>query len=397
MAIIKSILDNDLYKFSMQNAVLKYRQDVPVTYAFNNRRKSNKFNERFLHEFNNELEQMSNLTCSDKQIRFFQDNCNFLGNEYFPYLKSYRFNPDEVKATLDSEGDLSVTIDGTWDRTILWEVPLMALISELYFKICDTDWNHDMEVQKFKIGEKAWKMKNLTFTDFGTRRRRNYETQLLVVQNFKALCDKFIGTSNVHIAELCGVKPIGTMAHEWIMGISVLEGLLHANRHAMRIWSEIYKGDLGTALTDTYGTKAFWNDFEKHIAMLFDSVRHDSGCPFKFTDVTVENYKRLRIDPMAKSAIFSDGLDCNLAVKIAEYCQNKIKCAFGIGTHLTNDYEKMDGSPSQALNMVIKLMMCAGKHCVKLSDNSAKAIGQKDAVRVARYTFEGMPLDWPQE
>ena len=393
MTIIKSILDNDLYKFSMMNAVLQYKQGVPVTYAFNNRRKSNKFNDRFLTEFNNELEQMSNLTCSDRQIRFFQDSCPFLGNEYFAYLKTYRFDPNEVKAKVDTEGDLSIDIAGTWDRTILWEVPLMALISELYFKFCDTDWNHDMEVQRQKILEKANKMMKLIFTDFGTRRRRDYETQLLVVQMFKELCPNFVGTSNVHIAELCNVKPIGTMAHEWIMGISVLEGLLHANRHAMRIWSKIYKGDLGTALTDTYGTKAFWNDFEMQLAKLFDSVRHDSGCPFKFTDLAVESYKNLRIDPMTKSAIFSDGLDCNLAVKIAEYCQNKIRCSFGIGTHLTNDYEKMDGSISQALNMVIKLMTCAGKHCVKLSDNPAKAIGQRDAVRIARYTFENLPLD----
>jgi nicotinate phosphoribosyltransferase len=393
MPIIKSILDDDLYKFSTQNAVLQYKQNVPVHYEFNNRRKSNKFNDVFLHEFNNELEQMADLTCADQQIRFFQNSCPFLGNEYFAYLKNYKFNPDEVKVSLNSDAELNINIDGVWDRTILWEVPLMAIISELYFKFCDTDWNHDMELQRYKIRQKAAIMDKLVFTDFGTRRRRNYETQQQVVEMFKAFCPNFIGTSNVHIAELYNVKPLGTFPHEWIMGISTLEGLSHANRHAMTIWSDIYKGDLGTALTDTYGTKAFWNDFEMRLAKLFDSIRHDSGCPFKFTDMAVEAYKKLRIDPTTKTAIFSDGLDCNLAVQIAEYCKNKIRCSFGIGTHLTNDYEKMDGTPSQALNMVIKLLMCAGKYCVKLGDNPAKAIGQKDAIRVARYTFEDLPLD----
>lgn len=393
MLIIKSLIDNDLYKFTQQKAVLAYKQDVPVTYAFNNRRKSNVFNDAFMDAFHDELWDMDCLQASDEQIKYFQERCPFLGRDYFEYLRNYRFNPDEVTAKLDASGQLDLKIAGTWDRTILWEVPLMALISELYFIHCDTNWNHSMTAQEIKLHEKAKKLEGINFTDFGTRRRRNFETQELVVSTFSQLSPTFMGTSNVHLAHQYNVRPIGTMAHEWIMAISVLEGLLHANRHAMKIWSDIYHGDLGTALPDTFGTDAFWADFDGYLARLFDGPRHDSGCPFKFADKTIANYQRLRINPLSKTAIFSDGLDCDLARKIHDYCENKLGNAFGIGTHFTNDYLTLLGEISQALNMVIKLSTCNGKHVVKLGDGKGKEIGDRDAVRVAKHTFFNQPLD----
>lgn len=390
MSIIKSVLDNDLYKFTMQRAVLGYKQNVPVEYVFNNRRPEAAFNQAFMDAFNDGLEEMESLRASEEEIAFFERACPFMGHEYFDYLYNYRFNPKEVSAALVKK-ELNLRVNGTWEHTILWEVPLMAMISELFFIHCDTDW--DYRDQEAKLAVKSQKLQNITFTDFGTRRRRSFDAQEAVVAYFKEHNDKFMGTSNVHLAHMHNVRPIGTMAHEWIMGISALEGLRHANRYAMKIWSDIYKGELGTALTDTFGTDAFWADFDVALAKLFDGPRHDSDCPFKFTDKSVANYKRMRIDPTTKTAIFSDGLDTDLVVRIEGYCNGKIRSSFGIGTHLTNDFTKPNGEVSKPLNMVIKLAMCDGVPVVKLSDTPTKAIGDPDALRVAKWTFLGQALD----
>jgi nicotinate phosphoribosyltransferase len=191
------------------------------------------------------------------------------------------------------------------------------------------------------------------------------------------------------------VKPLGTMAHEWIMGISALEGLLHANKHAMRIWSDVYKGNLGTALTDTFGSAAFFNDFDGVLARLFDGLRHDSGDPIEFAEKAIKAYKNLGINPMTKTIIFSDGLDVDTALKIAESLNGKINFSFGIGTNLSNDFRTADDprAVSKALNMVIKMMSCNGVDTVKISDVESKVIGEKDAVRVALWTFFKIPLD----
>lgn len=388
--IIQSIFDNDLYKFTMQRAVLGYKQNVPVKYRFNNRRQEGMFNDAFSKAFKESLEQMAELKAKEEEIAFFEKKCPFLGHEYFDYLFNYRFNPNEVTHSVHNN-ELELEIDGTWEKTILWEVPLMATISELYFLHCDTDWTCEGQLENLKV--KSQKLKDTTFTDFGTRRRRNFLTQEMVVNYFKTHNPKFMGTSNVYLAYKHGLRPIGTMAHEWIMGISSLESLRHANRYALKIWSDIYQGELGTALTDTFTSDIFWQDFNVALAKLFDGPRHDSGCPFKFVDKAVENYRRMRIDPITKTIIFSDGLDTDLALEIEAFCKDKIRCSFGIGTHFTNDFIKPNGSISKPLNMVIKLVECGGIPVVKLSDSPTKSIGDEDALRVANWTFFGKKLD----
>lgn len=386
MKIIQSILDNDLYKFTQQNAVLKYRQNVPVRYKFINRRPEGKFNDAFANKFGECLETFDQLTMTNEQRDKLRSECGWLGEEYIQYLYNYRFDTSELNWGV-SDGELELGIDGVWERAILWEVPLMALISELYFRYCDTNWKYSEVEQSVKLVEKANRLNGVTFTDFGTRRRRSFRVHDLVVRtlmNYR----HFAGTSNVHLALQYGVKPLGTMAHEWIMGISALESLRHANRFATRIWADVYKGDLGTALTDTFGTDAFFRDFDGTLARLFDSVRHDSGCPFEFTDKVIANYRKLRIDPRTKTIIFSDGLDIGTVRSIADYCEGKIKHSYGIGTNLTNDFPG-----SNPLNMVIKLTHCNGIPVVKLSDSPTKAIGDPDALRVARWTFFGTPLN----
>jgi len=386
MPIIRSMLDNDNYKFSMQSAVLKHCQHVPVKYVFKNRRPEGKFNENFVARLSEELDHMSSIAATDKELQWFQDTCPFLTDEYIEYLRNYRYNPREINAKL-VDGDLQLEINGTWDRTILWEVPLMSVISQLYFTHCETDWEHDEIAQTNALIEKGDRLKDCNLADFGTRRRRSYDMQDLVVKTLKKF-PKFVGTSNVHLAHKYGVKPIGTMAHEWLMGISALEGLRFANRHALDIWSKIFHGRLGIALTDTFGTNVFFEDFNGYLARLFDGVRHDSGDALDFAHKVISHYKKLGIDPNTKTIVFSDGLDVDTALKIQKELDGLVRISFGIGTHLTNDY-----AGSKPLNMVIKLSECNGVPVVKLSDTPEKAIGDRDAIRVAKWTFLHKPLD----
>lgn len=387
MAILNSILDNDLYKFTMQAAVLHYqRKPIPVAYKFYNRRPEGKFTEVFLRYLREQIGFMASLKLTENEITFLRERCPYLSESYIAYLAKYQYQPDQVKVKL-VDGELDLRIEGNWAETILWEVPLMALISELYFITIDTGWEDGQLAQQQLISKKSAILQDVKFSDFGTRRRRNFRTQDLVVNQCK-FHNNFLGTSNVHIAHKYGVKPVGTMAHEWIMGMSVLEGLAHANRHALRIWHDCFQGQLGVALTDTYGTEAFWADFDTDLARAYDCIRHDSGDPFEFGENAIKKYRDLGIDPTTKTIVFSDGLTAEKAAALGDRFDRRIRTVFGIGTHLTNDY-----GDSKPLNMVIKLDRCNGVPVVKLSDVPTKATGDKDAVRIAKWTFFQQPLD----
>jgi nicotinate phosphoribosyltransferase len=172
------------------------------------------------------------------------------------------------------------------------------------------------------------------------------------------------------------------------MGVSGKDGLRRANRCALERWSDTYDGNLGIALTDTFGSAAFFEDFDGKLARLYDGVRHDSGDPFEFGDKVIDHYVRLGIKPTSRTIIFSDGLDVELAIRIHQYFAGKIQISFGIGTHFTNDFEG-----SSALSIVIKLWSISGVPVVKISDQPAKIQGDSDACRVAKWTFFGTPLD----
>ena len=386
MPMIKSIIDDDLYKLSMQAAILKYRQNVPVRYVYSNRRPEGMFNQAFADALLDELEAMRTLRLTPDEERWLAEQCPFLGKDYLAFLRGYEYNPAEINFEV-KDGELSLDINGPWERTILWEVPSMATISELFFRHCDTNWTHNGRAIQAQLQDKATTLNWCKWADFGTRRRRSYITQDLAVSTFKGQ-NGFVGTSNVHLAMKHGVKPIGTMAHEWFMGISALEGLRYANRHALRIWSDVFHGNLGIALTDTFGTEAFFGDFDTPLAKLYDGVRHDSGDPIEFGEKVISHYQNLNISPAGKTIVFSDGLDPEEAVRINKCFRDRIGVSFGIGTNFTNDYEG-----SKALNMVIKMWSCNDIPVVKLSDVLGKQIGDADALRVARWTFGNTPLD----
>jgi len=384
---VRSILDSDLYKFTMMAAVLKHYENTPVQYRFSNRRKEGKFNNAFVYEFESEIDRLCGLKVEDKELDWFSKTCPFLTDQYFEFLRNYRFNKNELRWSVE-DGELNLSVNSSWELGILWEVPLMSIISECFFRTCDTEWEFNVLEQEKRIRDKAKILTDVTFADFGTRRRRSYDVQDLVVKTLVNCAPNFVGTSNVSLAMKHNTKPIGTLAHEWIMATSVLMGLRHANKFALDAWSEVFNGDLGIALTDTYGSKAFFEDFDGYLARLFDGVRHDSGDPFEFARKAITHYKSLGINPMSKTIVFSDGLTAKLAAEINERFKDVIRCSFGIGTHFTNDFHN-----SKALNMVIKLWSCEGVPLVKLGDDEGKAIGDPDAVRVARWVFNDKPLD----
>jgi nicotinate phosphoribosyltransferase len=387
--IIESMLDNDLYKMSMMQFVVELFPDAQVEYRFKNRGKQ-RFNVELLKRLKQEIMMMGQLSLTDNEYNWIK-SISFFKPSYAEYLKNFRYNPNDVECHLE-DNDLVVKINGLWRDTILWEVPLMAIISELYFQIIDTNWNYDGQAARAFEKGTILAAHNCNYAGFATRRRRSFksqETALLGLNSTGPYCPKstLVGTSNMYLAMKYGLTPIGTMAHELFMAMSALEGLRHANYHTLQNWVRVYNTDLGIALTDTFGSDAFFDNFNKRLSKLYDGVRHDSGCPIAFADKTIAHYKKMGIDPMSKIIVFSDGLDVDKAIAIAKYCEGKIKYSFGIGTHFSNDF-----ADSPSLNMVIKLWSVNGIPVVKLSDVLGKVMGDSDAVAVAQWTFQNKPL-----
>ena len=385
--IIQSILDNDLYKFTQQNAVFQLYPRARVEYEFINRGVT-EWPEDFLYKLNDQIARMRTLKLRHNEFEFLKRECPYLAPTYLEWLRAYRFDYTGVLATM-SNGKLYVKITGPWRNVILWEVPLMAIISELYFRGMNelslipcgrSDALNDGKAAFFKD-------KGIKFADFGTRRRFSFMNHDRVVSSMLKAGDSFVGTSNVFMAKKYGLKPIGTHAHEWFMFHAAKHGFRCANQVALDRWVDVYRGDLGIALTDTYTTDNFLSSFDKKNAKLFDGVRHDSGDSFLFADRIVEHYKSLGIDPLSKVIVFSDGLKVENVGAIADYCKGKIQCSFGIGTNLTNDVGAVP------LNMVIKMMYAdpdgRGKSTptVKLSDVDGKNTGDPEMVELCKKTI----------
>jgi nicotinate phosphoribosyltransferase len=393
---MKSLLDNDFYKFTMQQAVLDLYPTANVTYKFINRGKQ-RFNDMFIVRFAQFLNDIEKLRFTDKEIKYLEDNYPCFKLPYLNYLSNYRFNSDQIIFNLDRHNNLDLIVHGPWHSTILWEVPLLAAISQFYFENVETNWKFNKSNYIKRTLEKNRKLQENVcyFSDFGTRRRRSFEFQDCVVETFannnfskySKYGKYFLGTSNVHLAMKYEVKAVGTVAHEWTMAISALESLRNANRFALENWAKVYD-NLGVALTDTYGIEAFFNNFDIKLSKLYNGVRQDSGDPIKFAERTIEHYKKYNIDPLSKTIVFSNALTAEGAIKINNFCVNKIKCAFGIGTHFSNNIPG-----SLPLNIVIKLNSVNDIPVVKLSEDKEKETGDKSALKEARYVFFGEPLE----
>jgi nicotinate phosphoribosyltransferase len=384
--IIKSILDNDLYKFSMQNAVLKLFPRAKVRYSLILRSKVD-FPDDFAKYLREQINYMEDLFLTDLEKNFFIDKCRYIDPSYFDFLEGYHYDSSEV-GIIQNGGELQLNIEGYWYRTILWEVPLLALISELYFKM--TGQKIKSEGERHETNEKKaaiFNYSNVKLSDFGTRRRYSFEVQKEMVEGLSSRMAKslFVGTSNVYLAFLFNLTPIGTEAHEWFMFHAAKYGFQMANELGLKHWADVYNGSLGTALCDTFTTDAFLKAFNMKYAKLYDGVRQDSGDPYKFAEKLIDHYKKMGIDPLSKILIFSDSLDPERAKEINNWCNGQIKCSFGIGTNLSND---VGVTP---LNMVIK--MSAVKipsednwiPTIKLSDVEGKHTGDSKMIETCKY------------
>lgn len=378
-----SILDNDFYKFTMQNAVVKLFPTQSVKYEFINRG-NHFFPPGFAQELRQAVNAMAELKLTKAEKAYLHTTCPYIDLPYLDFLEGYHYDPSEVH--IEQEGnELKVWVEGLWYRTILWEVPLLALISELHYVLNHMERDSNETVIE-TTDRKAQKLVELgvTFAEFGTRRRHSYKVHDMVVNSLvQNQNSKFTGTSNVHFAMKYGVKPIGTHAHEWFMFHGAEFGFKMANKLALEHWVDIYRGDLGVALSDTYTTQVFFQQFDKKFAKLFDGVRHDSGDSMEFADMTIAHYEANGINPLYKYIIFSDGLNLTKVEDIRDYCRGKIGTSFGIGTNLTNDVGL------KPMNIVMKLIGVQGHNgdwipTIKLSDEHGKYTGDPSMIKLAK-------------
>lgn len=381
---LKSILDNDFYKITMQNAVIKLFPNEKVKYQFINRGKHH-FPSGFAEELRRSINAMAELKLTKDEKKYLRETCPYLDLPYLDFLGGYHYDPTEVNI-IQTEESLEVTVEGEWYRTILWEVPILALISELHYEMNHMERNSN-EVVIQKTLEKAQQLDrlNVTFAEFGTRRRHSYKVHDLVVDSLvkNNQTKNFIGSSNVHFAMKYGVKPIGTHAHEWFMFHAAEYGFKMANALSLEHWVDVYRGDLGVALSDTYTTEVFFQQFDKKFAKLFDGVRHDSGDPIEFANKTIDHYQKNGINPLFKYIIFSDGLNLEKVEEITKACKGRIGISFGIGTNLTNDVGL------KPMNIVMKLIGAQSINgdwipTVKLSDEHGKYTGDPKMIELAK-------------
>ncbi|KAL0934982.1 Nicotinate phosphoribosyltransferase [Colletotrichum truncatum] len=431
-----SFLDTDLYKLTMQCAVFKFFKDVPVTYAFTNRTPEKKLSRTAFKWLQEQIQKLGNISLSDEEYRFLKTHCTYLTDEYINFLKEFRLHPrEQAVATFttigedtgaDSDiGDLHVEIKGTWLETILYEIPLLALTSEAYFRFMDTDWSYEgQEEQAFGKGMRLLEA-GCTFSEFGTRRRRDYHTQALVFRGLvkaskeaekKGLPGKLTGTSNVHLAMRFNIPPVGTVAHEWFMGIAAIHNdYKAATELALRYWVGCFGGKLGIALTDTFGTQDFLRAFSQPVhpidgdeskfrkadgtlqtyAELFQGVRQDSGDPADYVKMLREYYDGQGIKEK-KTMVFSDSLNIERCLEYKAISEAAgFVPTFGVGTFLTNDFTHLKtGTKSVPLNIVIKLSSANGRPAIKISDNAGKNTGDKETVQKVKSELGYVEKEW---
>lgn len=371
----------------MQFGVTKLYPDVMARYKFINRGE-HEFPNGFAEELQNEINAMASLALTKVEKEFFSTNCPYLSPAYLDFLQGYRYDPAEVKISQNGS-DVEVLVEGYWYRTILWEVPILCLISEIFYKLTNAQRISNGEITK-RTSDKVdlYNRLGVTVAEFGTRRRHSYEVHDIVMKELTNHKGKsFVGTSNVHFAHKYGVKPIGTHAHEWFMFHGARYGFKIANSISLDRWVKVYYGDLGIALTDTYTSDIFFGQFDKKLSKLFDGVRHDSGDPIEFGEKTIAHYEKMGINPLFKTIIFSDGLNSEKVEVITKAFKDRIGLSFGIGTNLTND------TNLRPMNIVMKLTEISSidikwTGVVKLSDEKNKHTGTPRMIALAKEMLD---------
>jgi nicotinate phosphoribosyltransferase len=395
--IIQSLLDTDLYKFTMMQVVLHHFPGAQVEYRFKCRTPGVDLRAH-LDEIRVELANLCKLRFLDDELAYLR-GLRFMKSDFVDFLALFHFNEKYLRAGHgEAPGEIEITIRGPWLHTILYEIPVLAIVSEVYFRRTQPRPNLDEGRRRLnaKIDLVRTVEPELEFkiSDFGTRRRFSLAWQEEVLQTLKREVPEYLaGTSNVWFAMRNNLTPLGTMAHEYMQACQALGPRLRDSQtFAFDKWAQEYRGDLGIALSDTYGFDAFLRDFDMYFCKLFDGTRHDSGDPFEWGERMIAHYRRNRVDPHTKTLIFSDQLSFPLAIEIARRFHGRARTSFGIGTNLTNDlgYE--------AINIVLKMTECNGQPVAKVSDAPGKTVS-KDAGYLAylRQVFGLEAADKPAE
>ena len=388
--IINHFTDDDLYKLSMCCAVIDNFPRAQVKYQFVDRNDT-VYPTGFADELNRQIILLEQVTITEEEIAFMRRKCYFIPDWFYTYLKGYRFKNEWVKAWQDDKGLLHIEFEGCWADTILLEVKVLAIISELFYIMTGQTDKLNYEEYYEKTYHKAERLlkAGCVFSDFGTRRRASFEAEETVIKAMKDCYNsrkwkgKFVGTSNVYLAMKYDLVPVGTMAHEFICAIGGMYGPQMANHIAMNRWRNTFRGALGTYLYDSFGWDIFDHNFSEDFANQFKGLRVDSGNNFEQLHKIVKKYQSLGIDPRTKQIIFSNALDTDRAIEIQQYAQKLCQPSFGIGTHFTNDFEGVE-----PMNIVIKLVAAKiteswdfYNDTCKISEDKGKHTGKPEVIR----------------
>lgn len=377
--IVKSILDTDLYKFTTSYAYMKLFPQARGTFEFFDRDLT-EYPEDFVQKVYLELSNLGMLRLTNSELDYMTSNCRFVPQVYWEWLYSFRFNSGKVQVWLDDKKHLHITVTDYLYKVTLYEVPILAIISELRNRVLGNNCDMSEVIKKLEPKLRLSNVAGIKFSEFGTRRRFSYNVQDEVVSAIKEGSIYCTGTSNCYLAMKYEMPMMGTHPHEWFMFHGAMYGYKQANYMALENWVNVYDGDLGIALSDTYTSEVFMKNLSRKQAKLFDGVRCDSGDEFKFINSMIARYKELGVDPTTKTIVFSNALDFDKCQDIMEYCGSRIRCSFGIGTNLTND------TGFKPANIVMKLISCQMNanqpvyRCVKLSDDAGKHTGENKEV-----------------
>jgi nicotinate phosphoribosyltransferase len=396
--IITSLLDTDLYKFTMMQVVLHQFPGAQVEYKFKCRNPSMHL-ARYADEIRDEIRSLCTLHFSEAELSYLR-GMRFIKSDFVDFLGLFKLNEKYITVTSQPNGELDIVVQGPWLHTILFEIPVLAIVNEVYFRniqkaprLVDGRQRLDAKIDLLQ----AHGLQDLKIADYGTRRRfsKAWHEEVLRELSAKLGTDsasrpvgQFAGTSNVLFALKLGLTPLGTMAHEYLQAAQALGPRLRDSQtFAFESWAHEYRGDLGIALSDVYGMSAFLRDFDMYFCKLFDGARHDSGDPFEWGERMIAHYQAKRVDPKTKILIFSDGLTVPRTIELYQRFAGRCQLAFGIGTNLTNDLG--DAPQHVPLQIVMKMVKCNGQPVAKLSDTPSKNMCEDEKyLAYLRQVFE---------
>ena len=374
--IIVSLLDTDLYKFNMNQVIFHKHTNLCGEYYFKCRTKDIYFTDVLVEEINAQVDHLCTLSFKKNELDYLK-SIRFIKNDYVEFLRLWHPIRDYVNIRRDENGQLSVIVRGPLFSAMQFEIYLLEIINEVYFRM-RYDYTKLKESAEIKLNEKikAFQEGKYTFkfAEFGCRRRLSREWEDTVVRRLTTETNNCVGTSNVYLAMKYNLTPIGTYAHEYVQMYQGIDNipLAYTNHYAMKDWYEEYQGDNGTALTDTITTDLFLMDFNRAMVNNYTGVRHDSGDPYEWGEKMIKHYQSYGVDPKTKLLLFSDSLNFDKAQELFDYFKDRTKVSFGIGTFCSND------TCENALNIVIKLQYVNGRPVAKLSDAPGKAMCRDD-------------------